>query len=190
MRRDTHNEMLARALAEASARSTAPRDAVRVVLDGAFCEQIPVEMIEMIEQAGCYVLDDDILLGHRWYSADIPSTTDDPLDAMAGAFLEQAPDCAVHYVGRQRRVEAFGQKLERAEADGVIFASAKFCEPALYDYVPFEFEEKAGLFDAIQTQVETFVESVLFYDDEPDPDAPGQASSAASSAAEADGEQP
>jgi benzoyl-CoA reductase subunit C len=204
MRRDTHSEMLARALAEAVARDAARRDAVRVVLDGAFCEQMPVEMIEMIEQAGCYVLDDDILLGHRWYSEDIPANTDDPLDAMAGAFLEQAPDCAVHYVGRQRRVEAFGEKLDRAEADGVIFASAKFCEPALYDYVllkdeverhslpyvTFEFEEKAGLFDAIQTQVETFVESVLFYDDEPDPDAPGQASSAASSAAEAAGEQP
>lgn len=202
MRRETHNELVARALAEAAAREVAPRDAVRVVLDGAFCEQIPVEMIEMIEQAGCYVLDDDILLGHRWYSADIPSSTDDPLDAMAGAFLEQAPDCAVHYVGRQRRVQAFGEKLDRTGADGVIFASAKFCEPALYDYVllkdeverhslpyvSFEFEEKAGLFDAIQTQVETFVESVLFYDDEPDPEEPGQTSSTAHSAVEAAGE--
>jgi benzoyl-CoA reductase subunit C len=188
MRRETHNELLRRALAEAEARDTKPRDAVRVVLDGSFCEQMPVEMIEMIEQAGCYVIDDDLLLGHRWYTESIPSDTGDPLDEMAAAFLAQAPDCAVHYVGRKSRVVAFGERLERANAEGVIFASAKFCEPALYDYVllkdeaerhglpyvTFEFEEKAGLFDAIQTQVETFVESVLFYDDDSDPDLPAR----------------
>jgi benzoyl-CoA reductase/2-hydroxyglutaryl-CoA dehydratase subunit BcrC/BadD/HgdB len=69
--------------------------------------------------------------------------------------------------------------LERAKAlrvDGVLFCTAKFCEPALYDYVPYkevldraevpslhvEFEEKMTAFDQAKTQVETFVESVLF----------------------------
>ncbi len=178
MRREEHNEILRVALAEADARTTPARDAVRVVLDGSFCEQMPVEMIDMIEDAGCYVVDDDILLGLRWYGASIPADTDDPLDAMAGAFLAGAPDCAVHYVGRHSRVGEFGERLTAAAAEGVVFASAKFCEPALYDYVllkeeverrglpyvTFEFEEKAGIFDTIQTQVETFVESILFYD--------------------------
>ncbi|MFQ5689264.1 MAG: 2-hydroxyacyl-CoA dehydratase [Gemmatimonadota bacterium] len=180
MPREEHNELLRRALEEAEARERKPRDAIRVVLEGSFCEQMPVAMIEMIEEAGCYVVDDDLLLGLRWYSEDVPADTEDPLDALAGAFLAGAPDCAVHYVGRESRVAAFGEKLTRSGAEGVIFASAKFCEPALYDvvllrdeaerhglpYVLFEFEEKAGLFDAIQTQVETFVESILFFEEE------------------------
>lgn len=179
MRREEHNGLLARGLSEAGTRQGSPRDAVRVVLEGAFCEQMPVEMIEMIEDAGCYVLDDDILLGLRWYADDIPVDSDDPLGAMADAFLTQAPDCAVHHVGGESRVEAFGKRLARVGADGVIFAAAKFCEPALYDYVllkdeverrglpyvTFEFEEKMFVFDSIQTQVETFVESVLFFED-------------------------
>ena len=181
MRREDHNALLRRALGEATARRVASRDAVRVALEGSFCEQMPVELMEMIEDAGCYVVDDDILLGLRWYGEDVPADTDDPLDALAGAFLETAPDCPVHHVGREPRVRAFGERLARVGAQGVIFASAKFCEPALYDYVllkdeverrslpyvSFEFEEKIGLFDSIQTQVETFVESVLFFEDAP-----------------------
>lgn len=180
MRREEHNTLLERALDEAEARDSSRRDAVRVVLEGSFCEQMPVEMIEMIEDAGCYILDDDILLGHRWYDADIATDSDDPLDAMARAFLSQAPECAVHHVGGESRVAAFGDRVERAGAEGVIFASAKFCEPALYDYVllkdeverrrlpyvTFEFEDKMTVFDSIQTQIETFVESQLFFEEE------------------------
>jgi len=57
-----------------------------------------------------------------------------------------------------------------------VFCTAKFCEPALYDqvlykerleaaqipYVHIEFEEKMSAFDTTRTQVETFVESILF----------------------------
>lgn len=177
MRREEHNVVLARAIEEAGSRPARPRDRVRVVLEGAFCEQLPVEVIEMIEDAGCYLVDDDLLLGMRWYGADIPSNTADPLGAMADAFLAEAPSCAVHHVGRESRVAAFGEKLENLGAQGVIFAAAKFCEPALYDYVllkdeterrglpyvAFEFEEKMSVFDSIQNQVETFVESLLFF---------------------------
>jgi benzoyl-CoA reductase/2-hydroxyglutaryl-CoA dehydratase subunit BcrC/BadD/HgdB len=80
-------------------------------------------------------------------------------------------------------VRAFGEKVEAAGVNGVIFAAAKFCEPALYDYVllkeelerrkipylSFEFEEKMTVFDTVRAQVETFVESVLFFAEEPDP---------------------
>jgi len=180
MRREEHNGILVRALAEARARQARPRDAVRVLLEGSFCERIPVEVLQMIEDAGCYVLDDDLFLGMLWYPADIPADTEDPLGAMAAAFLAGAEPCSIHHVGRESRVSEFGRKLERIGAAGVIFSAAKFCEPALYDYVPlkeeverrglpyvtFEFEEKMTVFDAIQTQVETFVESVLFFGEE------------------------
>ncbi len=69
------------------------------------------------------------------------------------------------------------QKVRSGKIDGVIFAAPKFCEPALLDYVvlkdecekqgiaylSFEYEEKMGVFESIRTQVETFVESVMFF---------------------------
>ena len=66
--------------------------------------------------------------------------------------------------------------MRASKADGVVFCSAKFCEPALYDYVPYkealekakipylsiEFEEKMTAFENVRTQAETVVESGLF----------------------------
>ena len=58
----------------------------------------------------------------------------------------------------------------------MILLIAKFCEPAYFDYVLFkreleaagiphlllEFEEKAFTFERLRSEVETFVESLLF----------------------------
>jgi benzoyl-CoA reductase/2-hydroxyglutaryl-CoA dehydratase subunit BcrC/BadD/HgdB len=69
------------------------------------------------------------------------------------------------------------QRVAASGAEGVIFSAAKFCEPALLDYplmraaleragipnLAFEFEEKIGAFESVKTQVETFVESILFF---------------------------
>ena len=66
--------------------------------------------------------------------------------------------------------------MKGAGAEAVLFASAKFCEPALLDYVLFrrkleeagvphlkiEFEEKMWTFESARTEVETFAESMLF----------------------------
>jgi benzoyl-CoA reductase/2-hydroxyglutaryl-CoA dehydratase subunit BcrC/BadD/HgdB len=57
-----------------------------------------------------------------------------------------------------------------------LFLIAKFCEPAYFDYVPYkqeleragishlhlEFEEKSFTFDRLRTEIETFVESLVF----------------------------
>jgi benzoyl-CoA reductase subunit C len=61
-------------------------------------------------------------------------------------------------------------------AEAVVILVAKFCEPALFDYALYrkaldeagiphlflEFEEKMWVFDRVRTEVETFVESMLF----------------------------
>ena len=74
------------------------------------------------------------------------------------------------------RTEGLLQRVTNAGAEAVLFAPAKFCEPALLDYVLFrrkleekgvqhlkvEFEEKMWTFEATRTEVETFAESMLF----------------------------
>ncbi len=79
--------------------------------------------------------------------------------------------------GREPRAKAFLEKVRRAKAAGVVFAAPKFCEPALLDYVllksavqetglpflSFEYEERMSVFEGVRSQVETFVESILFY---------------------------
>ena len=57
-------------------RNEKPKDRIRVVLEGSFCEQPPIELLEGLEAAGCYILDDDFLIGWRWFPEDIPTEGD------------------------------------------------------------------------------------------------------------------
>ncbi len=173
---ERHNAILQNALHTVESRTTRPKDRIRVLLDGSFCEQPPLEFIWAIEEAGCYILDDDFLLGNRYLLEDVP-TDGDPLDAIARTYLRHATPSAIRYDGPQQRAATFLAKARQLRVDGVIFAYAKFCDPAQFDFIilkrhledagiPYlilEFEEKMTVFEQIRSQVETFVESILFY---------------------------
>jgi benzoyl-CoA reductase subunit C len=174
---EEHNRLLTEALGDIQARAIhRRRDRVRVLLEGSFCEQPPLDFLWVLEEAGCAILDDDLLLGRRFLETTVPRGGD-PLEALAVAYLRSGRSTAVRYEGPNRRVETFLDRVRRLRVDGVIFAYAKFCDPAQFDYVvlkehleragvPYlvlEFEEKMTTFEVIQNQVETFVESILFY---------------------------
>ena len=173
---EEHCVLLELALQALENRPAQKRDAVRVILESAFCEQPPLELIHTLEEAGCVILDDAFLQGLRWYAEPIP-VNGDPLGALARAYLRSSPVSSVAFPGERNRGLALVERCQRLQADGVIFCCAKFCEPALYDYVlmkqalerakipylQFEFEEKMTAFESVRLQIETFVESVLFF---------------------------
>lgn len=160
---------------QAAARAGRRQDRIRVVVEGAFCEQPPLGLLEVLEEAGCYVVDDDLLLGWRWFTDDVP-TEGDPWEALAGAYVNRALPSSTRHESRQHRADGLIEKVRRARADAVIFTPAKFCEPALFDYVLMkqgleragiphllvEFEEKMWTFERTRNEIETFVESLLF----------------------------
>ena len=185
---EEHSDLLERTLPLLATRQGRRRDCVRVVVEGSFCEQPPPDLLDVIEEAGCYVVDDDLLLGMRWFERPV-SEEGDPLAALARAYLEPGVTTSIKH-DRRRKGEALLGRLAAAKAEGVIFSAAKFCEPALLDYplmraacdraglpsLAFEFEEKMGTFESIKTQVETFVESILFFGpEESAPAGPGAA---------------
>jgi benzoyl-CoA reductase subunit C len=162
-------------LDELPRREARPRDRLRVVVEGAFCEQPPMGLLEVIEEAGCYVVEDDLLLGWRWFTADV-ATDGDPFERLGSAYVNQAVPSSTRHESRQHRSEGLIEKVRRARADAVVFMPAKFCEPALFDYVLMkqgleragiphllvEFEEKMWTFERTRNEIETFVESMLF----------------------------
>src|SRR3989337_2572272 len=79
---EEHIAALKEALEAAGQRNERLKDRIKVVLEGSFCEQPPLELIESLEAAGCYILDDDFLLGWRWFSKDIP-VEGDPIPNIA-----------------------------------------------------------------------------------------------------------
>lgn len=162
-------------LAGLPARTARPQDRLRVVVEGAFCEQPPLGLLEVLEEAGCYVVEDDLLLGWRWFTADVPGDGD-PFERLGAAYVQAAVPSSVRHDERAHRSAGLVEKVRRARADAVVFTPAKFCEPALFDYVLMkqgldragiphllvEFEEKMWTFERTRNEVETFVESMLF----------------------------
>ena len=172
---EEHIAILEEAIPQLRRRNEKPKDRIRVVLEGSFCEQPPVELLEGLEAAGCYILDDDFLIGWRWFPEDI-ATEGDPLRNIADAYLNQSVYSGVKHDTREPKSKHLIDKFKNTGADAVLILAAKFCEPALFDYALYkralekegiphlclEFEEKMWIFDKARTEVETFVESMLF----------------------------
>ena len=109
------------------------KDKSRVVVVGSFCEQPPLGLIKTIERAGCYIVDDDFLIGNRLLTEDVKIETD-ALDGLATSLIRGAAKTSVLYepdpAGKKELMTA---RVKAARADGIIFAAASFCDPALLD---------------------------------------------------------
>jgi benzoyl-CoA reductase subunit C len=172
--REEHNRLLTSVMPEIRMRSARKQDKIRVVLEGGFCEQPPLEMLRIIDQS-CYVVDDDLLIGLRWIREDV-SLDADPLDALAEAYLERSTYSPVQHDLRKPKERMLVERIRGCQAEAAIIAAAKMCEPGLDEQVAYtraleaegipyfvtEFEEKMTSFDQLQMQLETFVESLLF----------------------------
>ena len=174
MPREEHNVILRNALAEIPNRNGRKQDRVRVVFEGGFCEQPPLDMLQLIEEA-CYIVDDDLLLGMRWIVEDVPETGD-PLFALAESYLERSTYSCVQHDDRKPKEAMLLLRVKESRAEAVILAAAKMCEPGLDEQVAYQktleekqipfllldFEEKMTAFERMRMEVETFVESILF----------------------------
>ncbi|MDE3108582.1 MAG: 2-hydroxyacyl-CoA dehydratase [Acidobacteriota bacterium] len=168
-------EILGSVLGEIPTRPARPKDRIRVVLEGSFCELPPIGLIETLEQAGCYIVEDDFLRGWRWFTEDVP-ISENPLASLATSYSERAYYSGTKHDSRESKSAHLLQLFKEKKADAVVFQAAKFCEPALFDYAVYrkalegakiphlllEFEEKTWSFDRARSEAETFVESLLF----------------------------
>ena len=171
---EQHNELLERALPAIRARNRAAQDKPRVVFVGGFCEQPPLEMLEAIDD-NCYVVDDDLLIGLRWITGDVPETGD-PMRALAESFVDHSAASPVQHDERKSKEAYLMEMIASSKADAAIVTAAKFCEPGLDEqvawskhldtvdlpYLVLEFEEKMTSFEQMAMQLETFAESLLF----------------------------
>jgi len=172
--REEHNELLTEVIPLIRARNARKQDKIRVVFEGGFCEQPPLDLLSVIAQL-CYVVDDDLLIGLRWIESDVQDARD-PLIGLAEAYLERSSYSPVQHDVRKPKERMLLQRIRASGAEAAIIAAAKMCEPGLDEqvayskaldeaHVPYfvtEFEERMSGFDQLQIQLETFVENILF----------------------------
>jgi benzoyl-CoA reductase subunit C len=173
---EEHNRLLEEYLELADDRPASAKDHARIVLVGAFCEQPPLGLIRSLELAGCYIVEDDFLLGNRALKGAV-SVNGDPLDALVTAYLQEtAPSSSVYDCGNTHGRDLV-ERVRALRADGVVLASPSFCDPALLErpryqkdleqagipFTAFKYAENTGQLGAIREQVGTFAESIRLW---------------------------
>ena len=172
--RAEHNTLLESVLPRLRSRCARAEDRVRVVFEGGFCEQPPLDLVRMLGRT-CYVVDDDFLIGMRWLLEDV-ALDGDPLRDLARAYVESSSYSPVQHDCRKPKERMLLARVAAARADAAIVTAAKMCEPGLEEQVAYvhaleasgiphfvsEFEENMTSFEHLETQVETFLENLQF----------------------------
>jgi benzoyl-CoA reductase subunit C len=156
--------------------SRVPLDQARVMLTGSFCEQPPIGLIRTLERAGCYIVDDDFVQVHRWIQSDIP-VDGDPLQNLVLAFLRDAMESPTRYIDKGEKGADLVLRIQKGQAEGVLFCAPSFCDPALLDqpmavraverhgipWTAFKYSENTGQFQVIREQAGTFADSIKLW---------------------------
>jgi bcr-type benzoyl-CoA reductase subunit C len=118
-------------LAEARGAAVTPGPArKRLVLSGGLCSM--PDLYGIIEEAGAWVVDDDLCTGSRFFEGRV-AVTEDPLQGLARRYADRTVCPAKH---RDLRGRGLGlvERVRRTGAHGVIFILLKFCDPHAFDY--------------------------------------------------------
>ena len=172
---EENSALLRQILADLRPEEHAPDSLVRIHLSGHFCAPPRPELLDVIEECGALVVNDDLYHGFRYISTDVPEDVD-PFDALALWYLDRniSAPCGTRV---QRNVDWDSyliSSLEESGSDGVITLMAKFCEPLMLYYpelrkaldardIPvllIETEHEGIAEESVRTRVETFVERI------------------------------
>jgi len=151
-----------------SRREKAPESRPSVILSGVLPN--PKDILTLLDQAGVNIADDDLLACARRIPT-APSDNADPWEALAESYFN-LPPCSTRSSPLADRLEYLAGKVKKSGASGVIFYTAKFCEPELFDVpalveglrtrgIPslvVDVEVNAGLSGQTTTRVEAFFE--------------------------------
>ena len=174
---EEHSDLLRQYMAAAQAEERPRRDNCRVVLNGLFCEQPPLNLVKSIELSGCYVVDDDFMLVHRWLKRDVPAAGD-PIESLAHAFLHESIETSAKYQPCEKeKGQYIVDAVRDSGAEGVIFAAPSFCDPALLErpmlerkldsvdvpHIGFKYAENSGQMQPIREQAGTFADSIKLW---------------------------
>jgi benzoyl-CoA reductase subunit C len=175
MDKGEHNVMLRELSAQVQGTGDGHASRVPMYLSGHLCQAPKLEVLDLIEECGVSVVDDDLYHGYRYVSTDC-ETQGDPVRALARWYIGRnwgAP-CPTRIDPKADWDNWLLKAVGDSGAQGMIVLMAKFCEPHYFYYprikktfeaaqVPHllvETEHEMVALGNIRTRVESFVEMI------------------------------
>lgn len=152
-----------------------PTTRVPVYVSGHLCHAPKPELLDLIEDCGAVIVDDDLYTGFRYVSSDVDESGD-PVNALARWYIDRndVVPCPTRLDPTTDWDGFLLESVRRAGAAGLIVMLVKFCEPHYFYYprikatfesagVPHllvETEPDMSALGNLRTRIEAFVELV------------------------------
>ncbi|MBI4763739.1 MAG: 2-hydroxyacyl-CoA dehydratase [Deltaproteobacteria bacterium] len=173
MLKEEHNQMLQRLFPDLEKRALKPESRARVILSGSLCEAPRSFILDLIEEAGMVIIDDDLYTGSRYFINDA-GTDEDPLEALTNRYLKRNPPSPTKVDSEMDWSDYLFQMVTQNEAVGVISLVVKFCPPHLAYYpdierklsragvhtMMLEMEHEVTSLEQVKTRLQAFGESL------------------------------
>jgi benzoyl-CoA reductase subunit C len=171
MPKEEHSRLLSQYLEQVEKTSSPPDGKIRLILSGYLCDLPELDVLDLVEDLGAVISDDDLYAGRRYFQT-LTDESLSPLAALAQRYIDDVP-CPTKLDAKQDWSEYLAGLVKEATAAGVISVSLKYCEAHLYDFpvltknlsqkgIPHFMIETShrGATGQLRTRIEAFLETL------------------------------
>ncbi|MDD5399476.1 MAG: 2-hydroxyacyl-CoA dehydratase family protein, partial [Dehalococcoidia bacterium] len=174
MLKEEHSQLLENLLSKLKNQNPSSKNGVNLVLSGSVCEAPPVDMLNMLEEAGAVIVNDDIYTGARYFCADVKVGNGSLLDAIVKRQLTWPIPCPTKIDEGMDWGDYLIDLVKLSKARGVIHLVVKYCQPheMYYPYLSkklakagipdlkLEFEHETISMGSTKTRIQAFMEMI------------------------------
>jgi benzoyl-CoA reductase subunit C len=134
MDKQEHSRLLSELLEKAgpAAKSDVSKGERRVVLSGNLCQHPLWPLLDLLDELGIWVVDDDLYVGTNYFATGTKFPSESPIAALAERYIKDVPSPAKINV-RNGWAEYLIQIIRRSGAGGVILLRLMYCDSG-FDY--------------------------------------------------------
>jgi benzoyl-CoA reductase subunit C len=138
MPKEDHNELLKELLREMEKKTVeTKKERIKVIPVGCLCQTLQFDILDMIEDLGMIIPDDDLYVGSRYFANKV-RLNGNPIEALADRYLIKTPLCPTKGVWDVHWGDEVIKKLRNNDAKGIISIRVKYCPPHTCYYPDFK----------------------------------------------------
>lgn len=169
--KEEHNKLLETLLKHTTTARHKLNEGIRLVISGNLCDSPELWLLDMIDELGALIIDDDLYIGRRYFATQADNSLS-PIEALADRYIRDIP-CSTKYNPDNDLADGILNMVKRSRADGVLIVMIKYCEPHGFDYpyikkrmseagIPHLLleTEHTGKSQAVRTRLQAFLEMI------------------------------
>jgi len=146
---------------------------LKVIPIGCLCQTIQFDILDLIEDLGMIIPDDDLYVGSRYFANKVDENID-PVEGLANRYFAKSPLCPTKGIWDVNWGDEVIAKMRENNAHGIINIMVKYCPPHTCYYPDFRYkmnEEKVTevtiqmeheimSLEGIKTRLQSFAETI------------------------------